>query len=112
MNETRMKKRILLVDDHRMMRQGLKTLLEREPDMEVVGEAANGRRGLELAEELTPDVVVTDISMPALNGIEATRQLARIEPAPRVVVLSMRGDARSVEQALTAGASAYVIKDS
>ena len=106
-----MKTRILLADDHRIMRQGLKSLLEAEPDMQVVGEADNGRRAVELAAEHGPDVVVMDIGMPELNGIEATRRIVHDQPGTRVVALSMHGDRRFMSEVLKAGASGYLLKD-
>jgi len=107
-----MKTRILLVDDHQLMREGLRSLLTREPDLEVVGEAADGRTAVELATRLTPNLVVMDISMPNLNGIDATRLLRGLPNAPQVVVVSMRADKRFASQALQAGAAGYVTKDS
>jgi DNA-binding NarL/FixJ family response regulator len=101
---------IVLADDHRMVREGLRSLLESEPDMHVVAEAENGRRAVELAAELTPDVLVMDIGMPALNGIEATRQILGDRPGTKVVALSMHSDRRFVSEMLKAGASAYLLK--
>jgi two-component system response regulator NreC len=104
--------RILLADDHTVMRAGLRLLLEREQDMVVVGEAEDGRRTVELAESQNPDVVVMDIAMPILNGIEATRQIAGKHPQIAVVILSMHSDESYVMRALKAGAKAYLLKDS
>jgi DNA-binding NarL/FixJ family response regulator len=104
--------RILLADDHTVMRAGLRLLLERQPDMVVVAEAADGRRALELVETETPDVAVMDIAMPILNGIEATRQIAAKRPELPVVILSMHSDESYVMRALKAGAKAYLLKDS
>lgn len=101
---------ILLADDHEIMRQGLRSLLERERDLEIVGEAENGREAVRLAEELEPDVVVMDIGMPDLNGIEATRQIKGTRPKVKVVALSMHADRRFVTGMLGAGASGYVLK--
>jgi len=103
--------RILLADDHRLMREGLRSLLEREPDMQVVAEAHDGRSALKLTGELAPSVVVMDVAMPDLNGAEATRRLCRQYPGVRVVALSMHADRRHVAHMLDAGASAYVLKD-
>jgi DNA-binding NarL/FixJ family response regulator len=103
--------RILLVDDHRILREGLKSLLNEEADMSVVGESDNGRTGVEMASELAPDVVVMDIGMPELNGIEATRRIARDTAGTKVVALSMHSDGRFVSEILKAGASGYVLKD-
>jgi len=106
------KARVLLVDDHAVLRQGLKVLLSQEADIQVVGEAENGREALERIAELQPNVVVTDISMPGLNGIETTRQLRRQYPEIKVVVLSMHADEEYVFQVLNAGAAGYVLKQS
>ena len=103
--------RILLADDHRIMRQGLRALLEKEADVEVSGEAEEGRTAVQLARKLKPDVVVMDVGMPDLNGIEATRQINAEAPAAKVLALSMHADKRFVERMLTAGASGYVLKD-
>jgi DNA-binding NarL/FixJ family response regulator len=104
--------RILLADDHRITRQGLRALLDKEDDIEVVEEADNGRAAVDLAESLEPDVVVMDISMPDLNGIEATRQIVSRTENVRVLILSMHSDRQHVAQTLGAGASGYVLKDS
>ena len=104
--------RILLADDHAVVRQGFKMILAAQPDMEIVGEAANGREAVELAEQLRPDVVVMDVSMPELNGIEATRRLASSVPHVRVVALSMHKDSVYVREILRAGARGYLLKDS
>ena len=103
---------ILLVDDHQMMRDGLRAVLERESDLHVSGEAADGRRALELCASLHPDVVVMDIGMPGLNGIEATRQVAAHYPRTRVVALSMNADRRYVHAMFEAGAWGYLVKSS
>ncbi|MHC4591494.1 MAG: response regulator [Planctomycetota bacterium] len=103
--------RILLADDHKIVRDGLRSLLEKEPDMEVAAEADNGRMAVELAGELRPDVVVMDVAMPDLNGMEATRQIVRSVPGARVVALSMHSDKRFVRGMLASGASGYVLKD-
>lgn len=103
--------RVLIVDDHKMMRQGLRALLEREPDIEVVGEAENGRLALRLAGETSPDVVLMDVAMPSLNGVDATRQLLAACPRTKVVGLSMHRSVRFVASMLQAGASGYVLKD-
>lgn len=103
---------ILLVDDHQMMRDGLRAVLERESDLHVTGEAADGRTALELCASLHPDVVVMDIGMPGLNGIEATRQVTAHHPRTRVVALSMNADRRYVHAMFEAGAWAYLVKSS
>ncbi len=104
--------RILLADDHAVVRQGFKMLLDAQGDMEIVGEAGNGREAVDLAEQLRPDVVVMDVAMPELNGIEATRRLAEKVPHARVVALSMHKDSVYVREVLRAGARGYLLKDS
>jgi two-component system response regulator NreC len=104
--------RILLADDHAVVRQGFKMILGAQPDMEIVGEAGNGREAVELAERLKPEVVVMDVSMPELNGIEATRRLADSTPHTRVLALSMHKDSVYVREILRAGARGYLLKDS
>ena len=104
--------RILLADDHAVVRQGFKMILAAQPDMEIVGEAGNGREAVELAEKLRPEVVVMDVSMPELNGIEATRRLAASTPHTRVVALSMHKDSVYVREILRAGARGYLLKES
>ena len=106
------KAKVLLVDDHVVVRQGLKALFADEPDIEVVGEASIGREALECLSDLEPDVVLMDISMPGLNGIEATRQIQQHHPETKVVVLSMHANEEYVFQVLQAGASGYVLKQS
>jgi DNA-binding NarL/FixJ family response regulator len=104
--------RILLADDHAVVRQGFKMILSAQTDMEIVGEAANGREAVELAEKLRPDVVVMDVAMPELNGIEATRRLVAENPHTRVIALSMHKDSVYVREILRAGARGYLLKDS
>jgi DNA-binding NarL/FixJ family response regulator len=106
------KTRILLVDDHPVLRSGLRALLDREKGMEVVGEAENGRTALRLARQLKPDVVLMDISMPDMNGIEASRQIVAETPGTKVLALSMHADRRFVVGMLKAGAHGYILKDS
>jgi DNA-binding NarL/FixJ family response regulator len=103
--------RILLADDHVMVRQGFKMILAAQPDLEIVGEADNGREAVELAEKLQPDVVIMDVAMPDLNGIEATRRLAGTSPHTRVLALSMYKDSVYVREILRAGARGYLLKD-
>jgi two-component system, NarL family, response regulator NreC len=104
--------RIVLADDHTVMRNGLRLLLERQPGFQVVGEAADGRQTLKICEEQEPDVVVLDIAMPNLNGIEAARQIVARFPQTSIVILSMHADESYVLRALKAGARAYLLKDS
>jgi two-component system response regulator NreC len=108
----REKIRILLADDHAVVRQGFKMILAAQPDMEIVGEAGNGREALDLAGQLQPDVAVMDVAMPELNGIEATRRLADLSPRTRVLALSMHKDSVYVREILRAGARGYLLKDS
>ena len=104
--------RILLADDHTVVRDGLRALLEREPDLTVVAEAADGRESLRLAEAELPDVVVMDLAMPNLNGMEATRRIVESNPSIGVVILSMHQDESYVLGSLKAGANGYLLKDS
>jgi DNA-binding NarL/FixJ family response regulator len=104
--------RILLADDHQMLRDGLCSILASESDMEVVGETGDGRTAVSMCRTLVPDVVVMDIAMPDLNGVEATRQIKRENPKVKVVALSMYPDRRYVIGMLEAGASGYVLKAS
>jgi two-component system response regulator NreC len=106
------KLRILLADDHIVMRTGLRALLERQPNLEVVGESENGRETVELAASLRPDVVVMDVGMPVLNGIEAAKMIVTQSPSTAVVILSMHADESYVMRALSAGARGYLLKDS
>ena len=104
--------RIVLADDHAIVRQGLKLLMNGQPDMQVVGEAADGKAAIELARTLKPDIVVMDISMPGVNGLVATRTLKQQQPEVTVVALTRHEDDTYVEELLRAGASAYVLKQS
>jgi DNA-binding NarL/FixJ family response regulator len=104
--------RIILADDHTVMRSGLRLLLERQPNLQVVGEAADGRAAVELAASEKPDVVVMDIAMPHLNGVEAARQIAIRSPHTAIAILSMHSDESYVIRSLKAGARAYLLKDS
>ena len=106
------KLRILLADDHIVMRSGLRALLDRQPNLEVVGESENGRETVALAASLKPDVVVMDVGMPILNGIEATQTIVTQNPTVAVVILSMHADESYVMRALKAGARGYLLKDS
>ncbi len=105
-----MKTRILIADDHAMLREGLRTLLLQEKDFEVVGEAANGEDAVRLAGELKPDIVIMDIVMPVMNGVEATRQIRQLNPATSVLVLSAFSDVSSIIGTLEAGACGYLLK--
>jgi DNA-binding NarL/FixJ family response regulator len=105
-----MKTRLLIADDHKLMREGLKALIEKEADMEVVGEAEDGKSTVSLAHRTSPHVIVMDVSMPDLNGIEATRKILGANPNVRVIALSGHADQRFVREMLTAGASAYILK--
>ena len=104
--------RILLADDHTLIRQGLRKVLEEQPDWEVVAEAGDGREAVRRAEELLPDIAIIDVAMPLLNGIEATRQMAKRAPGVKILVLSMYADEAYVTQMLDAGAAGYLLKDS
>ena len=104
--------RILLADDHQLMRSGLRLLIEQQPGLTVVGEAGDGREVVSVAKSLKPDVIVMDIGMPNLNGIEATHQITQIHPEIAVVILSMHSDEGYVLRVLKAGAKGYLLKDS
>lgn len=106
------KTRILLADDHKLMRSGLKALIEQQPDLAVVGEADDGRQAVALAISLKPDLLVMDIGMPNLNGIEAAHQITQATPGTAIVILSMHSDESYVLRALKAGAKGYLLKDS
>lgn len=103
--------RLLLCDDHTMFRQGLRSLLEKSRDVEIIGEASSGREAVEMARKLGPAVAIMDIAMPDLNGIEATRQIREQENPPRIIALSMQSDGPVVKRMFQAGASAYLLKD-
>jgi DNA-binding NarL/FixJ family response regulator len=104
--------RIVLADDHTIVRNGLRVLLERQPDFAVVGEAGDGREAIEVIARETPDVVVMDIGMPLLNGIEATKRIMADHPRTAVLILSMHSDEAYLLRALKAGARGYLLKDS
>ena len=103
--------RVLIADDHKIMLAGLRSLLEKQTDFDVVGEAENGRKAVQMAQEKEPDVVVMDVSMPDLNGMEATVQIIESLPETKVIALSMHSDKRFVMGMLKAGASGYLLKD-
>jgi len=104
--------RVLLVDDHTVVRQGLRRLLESDEEIEIVGEAGDGRTATDLAQRIHPNVVVMDIALPELNGIEATRQIVKRNDGTKVLILTMHADDVYVRQALKAGARGYLLKDS
>ena len=101
-----------MADDHEIVREGLRALIEKRPDMEVAGEANSGRRAVRLVRKLTPDLIIMDISMPDLNGIDATRQVLAESPRVRVVALSMHSDKRFVLGMFKSGAKVYLLKES
>lgn len=102
--------RVLLVDDHVILRDGMKLVLEAAGDFEILGEANSGREGVEMAQRLHPDVVVMDISMPLLNGFEATRQIRQAAPGTRVLAMSAHADSRALSSMAEVGASGYLLK--
>jgi two-component system, NarL family, response regulator NreC len=103
--------RILLADDHSIVRRGLKSALEEDADFTVVGEAGNGREAVQMAQLLQPDVAIVDIAMPQLNGIDATAQILKVSPGTGVVILSVHSDETYILRALSAGARGYMLKD-
>jgi two-component system, NarL family, response regulator NreC len=103
--------RILLADDHGIVRRGLKSLLESQPGLSVIGEAADGLEALRLCSELSPDLLIIDISMPLMNGIEVASRAQKLERAPGVIILSMHADESYIMRALAAGARGYLVKD-
>lgn len=106
------KTRIVVADDHGIVRKGLRFILERQEDMEVTGEAADGREAVRVAQELQPHVMVMDIAMPHLNGIDASTQILRHHPQTKIVILSMYADEEFLVRALTVGVKGYLLKDS
>lgn len=102
---------ILLADDHKIVRQGLRSLLEESPDLKIVGEADNGREAVQFAEELHPDIIVMDIGMPKLNGIEATRKITERNRRAKVIALSIHSDRRFIRNMFKAGAKGYLLKE-
>jgi two-component system response regulator NreC len=103
---------IFLADDHTIVRQGLAKLIEAEPNLKVIGEAENGRQAVSKVERLNPDIVIMDIAMPLLNGIEATRQIKKLSPQTKVIILSMHSHDRYISELISIGASGYLLKDS
>ena len=103
--------KVIIADDHKIMRDGLKSMLEKQRDIEIIAEASNGRTTVELAIKLNPDVIIMDVSMPDMNGIEATRQIIGKSPKIKVIALSMHSDKQFILEMLNAGASGYLLKD-
>jgi len=103
--------KVLLVDDHAIIREGLRSLLEKQPELEVIADTDDGRRAIELVRELLPNIVVMDISMPGLNGIEATRQITAEFMDVKVIALSIHSKRRFVADMLSAGATGYILKE-
>jgi DNA-binding NarL/FixJ family response regulator len=103
--------RVLLADDHGIVRRGMKALLESEPDVTVVAEAADGQEALRLSEEYRPDLLILDVAMPRLGGIDVAARVQKLQPPPRVIMLSMHADESYVLRSLSAGARAYLLKD-
>ncbi|MBI3781868.1 MAG: response regulator transcription factor [Deltaproteobacteria bacterium] len=106
-----MKTSVLLVEDHTVVRQGLRRILENDPSIEIVAEVGDGREAIAVAQRLSPQIAIVDISLPALNGVEVTRHLAKVAPDTRVLILSMHADEAYVRQSLKAGAKGYLLKD-
>ena len=104
--------KIFLADDHTIVRQGLAKLLEAEPHIKVVGEAQDGREAVSKGQKLNPDIVIMDIAMPLLNGIEATRQIKKLLPQTKIIILSMHSHDRYISELISLGASGYLLKDS
>ena len=102
---------VMLIDDHRVVRQGLRDFLELQGDIEIVGEASSGEEGVQLARELLPDVVLMDLVMPGIDGVETTRRLKAASPSSRVIVLTSFADDNKVFPAIKAGAISYLLKD-
>ncbi len=105
------KTRILMVEDHKLLRMGLKSILEKYPSIEVIGEAQDGEEAIELAKKLKPDVILMDIGLPKLDGLQATKKIKEFNPNIKVIILTSHTDKKDVLQALAAGASAYAVKD-
>lgn len=103
--------KVIIADDHKIMRDGLKSMLEKQRDIEIIAETLDGRTTVELAMKLKPDVIIMDVSMPDMNGIEATRQIIKKSPKIKVIALSMHSDKQFILEMLNAGASGYLLKD-
>ena len=110
MVEAKSKTRIVLADDHPLLRQALRDILEKQPDFEVIAEASNGEEAVKLATEMLPDIVIMDISMPVLNGLEATKQIKATNPSIAVLVLTVHSDSEHILSILRAGAGGYLTK--
>jgi two-component system response regulator NreC len=106
-----MKIRILLADDHTILREGIRSLIESEPDMSVIGEANDGHTAVKLAIQLKPDIILMDLAMPLLNGLEATRQIKKQNPQAKILILTMHENEEYIRQVLIAGAMGYILKD-
>lgn len=104
--------KIFLADDHKIMREGLRAMLEKKTDMRIVGEAGDGRTAVQMVQKMKPDIVIMDISMPEMNGIEATRRIIKNSPGVKVIALSMHADKKLISETINSGASGYVLKDS
>ena len=103
--------KIMVVDEHKILREGLSTLIAKQPEMEIIGEATDGREALQLVEKNTPDLILMDVTMPNLNGIEATRKIKAKKPSIEIIALSLHSDRRYVLGMIDAGASGYLLKE-
>jgi len=110
MQEKPLRTRVVVVDDHKIVREGLATILSEQPDIEVIAQAGNGREAIDLTSRLHPDVVIMDVSMPLMNGDEATRQIKMMNPETRIIALSMFEDSEMIQKMFRAGAENYVLK--
>ena len=110
MQEKPLRTRVVVVDDHKIVREGLATILSEQPDIDVIAQAGNGREAIDLTSRLHPDVVIMDVSMPLMNGDEATRQIKMMNPETRIIALSMFEDSEMIQKMFRAGAENYVLK--